>query len=67
MSHAVSRGRLAPLVDRKFVVVGLVCNHFTHTQDHDCVLYWCGVYLALCGRLVLFCYHQKRENEEKSG
>ena len=22
----------------------LVCIHFTHTQDHDFVLYWCGVH-----------------------
>ena len=25
----------------------LVCIHFTHTQDHDFVLYWCGVHLAI--------------------
>ena len=44
----------------------LVCIHFTHTQDHDFVLYWCGVHCALCGRLVLFCYHQKKGKTKKN-
>ena len=44
-SHAVSQGHLAPLVGRRFFVVGLrlyfvlVCIHFTHADDHDFVLY----------------------------
>ena len=61
-SHAVSRGHLAPLVGRRFVVVGLrvyfagiqslykIINSFillTHNLDHDFVLYWCG-YIGYC-------------------
>ena len=42
-----------------------VCIHFTHTQDHDFVLYWRGVHCALCGRLVLFCYHQKKKEKRR--
>ena len=41
-----------------------VCLHFTHKQDHDYVLYWCGVHWALFGWLVLFLSSKKRENEE---
>ena len=42
-----------------------VCIHFTHTQDHDYVLYWCRVHWALCGWLVLFCYHPKKGKQRK--
>ena len=60
-SHTVSHCRLAPLVGKRFVAGGLrvyfagIQSLFafillTHcdTQDHDFVLYWCGVPLALC-------------------
>ena len=74
-SYAVSRGRLAPLVG-KIVLAGglrvyfcldscLVYIHFAHTQDHDYVLNWCGVPLALCGRLVLV-YHPKQGKTKKT-
>ena len=40
--------------------------NFAHTQDHDYVLYLCGVPLALCGRLVSICYHQKKWKTKKT-
>ena len=54
-SFAVSRGRLESLVGKRFAAGGLragvfcrdsfpVCLHFTHKQDHDYVLYGCGVH-----------------------
>ena len=61
-----SSGCLAALVGKRFLCGGFcvclsefICTHFTHIQDHDYVLYWCGVYWALCGRLVLFFFIQK--------
>ena len=77
-SFTVSRGGLASLVGKRFVAGGPshvfcwdsfpVCPHFTHLQDHDYVLYWCGVHWELCGRLVLFFLScKKRENEENFG
>ena len=71
-SHTMSHGHLAPLVGRRFVVVGLrvyfagIQSLFAFillTQDHDFVLYWCGVRWALRGRLVLFCYCQGRPKQ----
>ena len=69
-SYAVLRGRPAPLVAEKFLAGGLrvyfcldsclVYIHFAHTQDHDYVLYLCGVPLTLCGWLVLVSYHPKK-------
>ena len=56
MSHAVSRGCPSALVGRRLALRTLrvfcrdsclVCNHFIHIQDHDYVLYWCVVHLAL--------------------
>ena len=73
-SHAMAHGRLAPLVGRRFVVVGLrvyfagIRSLFAFillTQDRDFVLYWCGVHWALCGRLVLFGYHPKKGKRRK--
>ena len=60
-SHAVSRGRLAPLVGRRFVVVGLR-------------MYFVGIqslfaFISLthkCGRLVLLCYHQTKGQMKKN-
>ena len=48
-SFAVSRGRMESLVGKRFAAVFCrdsfpVCLHFTHKQDHDYVLYWCGVH-----------------------
>ena len=74
-SNAVSRGRLAPLVGKSFGYQAwrafcrdsiLVCLHFTHTHDHDFVLYWCGVHWTLCGRPVLCCYHPKQGKTKKN-
>ena len=42
-----------------------VCLHFTHKQDHDYVLYWCGVYWTFFRRLVLFFYHPKKGKRRK--
>ena len=75
-SYAVSRGHPAPLVGKRFLAGGLrvyfcldschVYINFAHTQGHDYVLYLCGVPLALCGRLVLVCYHPKKEKTKKT-
>ena len=43
----------------------LVYINFAHTQDHDyCICV--GVPLALCGRLVLVCYHPKKWKTKKT-
>ena len=75
-SYAVSRGHSAPLVGKRFLGGGLcvyfcldsclVYINFAHTQDHDYVLCLCGVPLALCGRLVLVCYHPKKWKTKKT-
>ena len=75
-SYAVSRGHPAPLVGKRFLAGGLrvyfcldsclVYINFAHTQDHDYVLYLCGVPLALCGGLVLV-YHPKKWKTKKTG
>ena len=73
-SFAVSRGRLASLVGKRFVVVGLrvdfariqslfafiLLTHKFMILFYILAYYWCGVHWALCGRLVLFCYLQKK-------
>ena len=82
-SHAVSRGHLAPLVVRRFVVVRLrvyfdgIQSLFAFillmcTHDHDFVLY-CHI-LLVRGTLgivwtarFILLLSKKRENEEKSG
>ena len=75
-SYAVSRGHPAPLVGKRCLAGGLrvyfcldsclVYINFAHTQGHDYVLYLCGVPLALCGRLVLVCYHPKKWKTKKT-
>ena len=74
-SHAVSRGRLASLVGKRFAAGGLrvyfsgIHSRFAFIllkQDHDYVLYWCGVHWALFGRLVLFFYHPKKGKTKKT-
>ena len=72
----MSRGHPAPLVEKIFLAGGLrvyfyldsclVYFNFAHTQDHDYVLYLCGVPLALCGRLVLVCSHPKEVKTKKT-
>ena len=42
-----------------------VCPHFTHLQDHDYVLYWCGVHWELCGRLVLFFFIMQKKGKRR--
>ena len=74
-SYALSRGHPAPLVGKKNLAGGLrVCFcldswlvyiKFAPTQDHDYVVYLCGVPLALCGWLVLVCYHPKKGKRRK--
>ena len=68
-SHAVSRGHLAPLAGKRFVAGGLrgyfgwIHALFTFILlTHKIMILFCiGVgYLALCGRLVLDCYHTKK-------
>ena len=44
----------------------LVYINFAHTQYHDYALYLCGVPLALCGRLVLVCYHPKKGKTKRT-
>ena len=75
-SHAVSRGHPSPLVGKRFLAGGLsvyfcldsclVYINFAHTQDHGYVLHLFGVPLALCGRLVLVCYHPKKGKTKKT-
>ena len=78
-SYAVSRGHPAPLVGKRVLAGGLrvyfcldsclVYINFAHTQDHDYDFMFCicvGVPLALCGRLVLFCYHPKKWKTKKT-
>ena len=70
-SHAVSRGRLTVTTgwqkicswraSRVFWLDScIVFIHFAYTQDHDFVLYWCWVPLALRGHLVFVCYHPNK-------
>ena len=77
-SHAVSRGRLASLVGKRFAAGGLrvyfarihslfafILLTYNMIQDHDYVLYLCGVHWASCGRLVLFFIIQKKGKRRK--
>ena len=80
-SHAVSRGRLPPLVGRRFVVVGL-CVYFDGIQSlfafillmHTImILFYIAILLVRdtlgivwTARFILL-PSKKRENEEKSG
>ena len=76
-SHAVAHGRLAPLVGRRFVVVGLRV-YFAGIQSlfafilltHKIMILFCigAGYIGHCvdGSFYLVTI-QKRENEEKSG
>ena len=72
-----SSGHLAPLVGKRFLAGGLrvyfAWIHALFTSvllTHKIMIMLCicvGVSLALCGLLVIVCYHQKKENEENSG
>ena len=77
-SFAVSRGHPAPLVGKRFWLVGSACIfawiHALFTLillTYKIMIMFCicvGVPLALCRRLVLVCYHPKQmENEDNSG
>ena len=77
-SYAVSRGHPAPLVGKRFLAGGLrlyfcldsCLVYINFALTHKIMIMFCicvGVPLALCGRLVLVCYHPKMENEENSG
>ena len=75
-SYAVSRGHPAPLVDKRFLAGGLrvyfawILALFTLILlTHKIMIMFCicvGVPLALCGRLVLVCYHPKKWKTKKT-
>ena len=76
--YAVSRGHPAPLVGKRLLADGLrvyfgldsylVYIHFSHTQDHDYVLYLCGGTSGIVWTVRLSLLSSKKmENEENSG
>ena len=74
-SYAVSRGHPAPLVGKRVWLAGSACIFawinalFTLILlTHKIMNMFCicvGVPLALCGRLVLVCYHPKNGKRRK--
>ena len=68
-SFAVSRGHPAPLVGKRLLAT---CIHALFTSillTHKIMIMFCicvGVPLALCGRLVLVCYHPKKWKTKKT-